>query len=93
MGARGRLPGPSRDDGEGMIRTYAAFLQNTIDPMLDKLGAILSMCSEKGLPVDRDSLSNLLEKLFLAHIVTVLVKCITGIIVAGVICWTALQLQ
>ena len=68
-----------------MIKTYAAFVQNTIDPMLDKLGAVLTLCADKGIPIDRHSLSAFMEKLFLAHICSLMLKGIFGIAITSII--------
>ena len=75
-----------------MIREYAAFVQNTIYPMLDSIKDIIDTASEKGLPIDKESLSELLEKVFLAHIINESIKAFVHIFISVLICITAYKI-
>ena len=75
-----------------MIREYAAFIQNTIYPMLDNIKDIIDTASEKGLPIDKESLGELLEKIFLAHVIDQSIKAFVHIFIAVLICITAYKI-
>lgn len=75
-----------------MIREYAAFVQNTIYPMLDDIKDIIEKASEKGFPIDKESLGELLEKLFLAHLIDQSIKAFVHIVIAILICITAYKI-
>ena len=60
--------------------------------MLDNIAQIIVAAEKKGLPIDKQSLQALVETLFLAHIITVLVKGAFYLTACIIICWTFLQL-
>jgi len=57
--------------------------------MLDRIADIIKAAEEKGLPIDKKTLQDVVENLFLGHIVTTVIRCVTGIIIAAMICYTA----
>jgi len=71
-----------------MIKSYGHFIKNTIEPMLDKAPDLLFLADSKGIPIDKNSASDFLERLFLSHMCTLAVKCLTQIIIAGIVCFT-----
>ena len=75
-----------------MIREYSAFIQNTIYPMLDNIKDIIDTATEKGLPIDKESLGELLEKIFLAHLIDASIKAFVNIFIAVIVCITAYKI-
>ena len=79
---------PRTTSMESLHKVYAAFLKNTIDPMLDKIKAILELTEVKGIPITRSATGEFLEKVFLAHICVLLLEWTFRIIIAGIVCYT-----
>ena len=75
-----------------MIKTYAYFVQNTISPMLDRISDIIWLAESKGLPFNRATLSEITEKAFLAHLITLIIMVVRDIGIACLICWTAYKI-
>jgi len=75
-----------------MLKMYAAFVENTIHPMLDRVADILVVAEQKGLPVDKESISELVEKLFLGHIISLIIKCITAVIITAIVGYIVVQI-
>lgn len=76
-----------------MIRTYAAFVQNTIEPMLDHVDTIIQTAEKKGLPIDRKSIQDAIEHTFIAHVLTVCIRGVFNVVIAGIVCFTAYKVM
>ena len=72
-----------------MLKTYLAFVQNTIEPMLERAEGLIRLAESKGLPLDKDTLSEWLEKAFLGHVLSEILRGIIQIIIASIVCYTA----
>lgn len=72
-----------------MLKTYLAFVQNTIEPMLERAEGLIKLAESKGIPIDKDSLSEWLEKVFLAHVCSEILRGVIQIIIASIVCYTA----
>lgn len=74
-----------------MIKTYAAFIENVIHPILDKFSDIIWYAESKGIPITKESLTDLANragKLFIIHTILYILMYIT---ITCVICFTAIQ--
>ncbi len=76
-----------------MLKTYLAFVQNTIEPMLDRAEVLIRLAESKGLPFDKDTLSEWLEKAFLGHILAEILRGVIQIIIASIVCYTVWKIS
>ena len=72
-----------------MLKTYLAFVQNTIEPLLERAESLIKLAESKGIPIDKDSLSEWLEKAFLGHVLSEILRGVIQIIIALIVCYTA----
>ena len=75
-----------------MLKTYLAFVQNTIEPMLERAEGLIRLAESKGLSLDKDTLSEWLEKAFLGHVLSEILSGIIQIIIASIVCYTAYRI-
>lgn len=71
-----------------MLKTYLAFVQNTIEPMLERAEGLIRLAESKGLPLDKNTLSEWLEKAFLGHVLAEILRGVIQIIIASIVCYT-----
>ena len=63
-----------------MIKAAAAFVQNILDPMLDKFSDVIWLMESKGLPFDRDNLSFIFNRLLRHQIIVELIRAVCQVI-------------
>lgn len=76
--------GYSHDRGGIVVKTYAAFVRNVLDPMLDKAKDVLDHMEKRGYTLN-------IGKLFVFHIVTFIIEWIFRLAVCAMICWTVIK--
>ncbi len=76
---------------QSVNKVYAAFLKNTIDPMLDKVKAILELAATKDIPITRDNISELLEKVFIMHACVLVIEWFFRLLVTAAVCYTVIK--
>lgn len=60
--------------------------------MLDKVQDIIEYAEDKGIPITKGSLSEVVEQLFLAHLITFLIEWFFKLGIAFMICVTAFHI-
>ncbi len=75
-----------------MLKTYLAFVQNTIEPMISRCEGLIRLAEAKGFPLNKDAISEWLEKAFLGHILSEVLRGIIQIIIASIVCYTAYRI-
>lgn len=75
-----------------MIKAFGGLLQNTIEPMIKEVSDILWFMESKGIPIEREMLESLAKKAVLIQLSFELIRGLTQIIIAVIICYTALRI-
>jgi len=71
-----------------MLRTYAGFIQNTVKPMLNKMVEVYTLSIESGLPLDRNLLFDICEKVIRLHVHTLILQSILYFTLTLTVCIT-----
>jgi len=74
-------------------KSYAAFLKNTIEPMLDKLHDVIGMAESRGIMVTRENISEVMEKFAILHFTTFTIEWVFRLLIAGMICFTVYKVM
>ena len=75
-----------------MIKQVAYFIQNHIDPALDKLSDILWLLQEKGINFTKNDLKNMLYDGFMMQWAIILWQSFINILITIIVCFTAYKI-
>ena len=71
-----------------MIKAMGHLLQNSIAPMIKDLSDILWFMESNAVPINKDSLESLAKKAVIVQVGLELVRGLTQIVIASIICYT-----
>ncbi len=74
-----------------IVKVYASFLRNTIDPIIDKVMELKDYAESKGIAINKETLSELINKAFVSHLVIFLLDWFFKLIVTAAVCFTVFK--
>lgn len=72
---------------ESVVKTYAAFVQNTIRPILDRFAEVLALAKERDI-----DLHELMDWAADLHFRTLMLQLVTQLFIASILCATCLMI-